>query len=147
MDLKESLKIVGRIPPQTVWDYLVQAKELGTKEILLIRLQPTSDSEAAAKYRRLFWDGLNKANSSKKKPLLTIPKIALLRLLDYTSWLVASSRNLGKAFFLCTTAKTVTKLKAMLYLILLQVPQRQGAARRGGQHVQEREGMLRSGPG
>ena len=58
VDLKETLKIVGRIPPQTVWDYL--GKELGTKEILLIRLQPTSDSQAAANYRRLFWDGLNK---------------------------------------------------------------------------------------
>ena len=53
VDLRESLKIVGRIPPQTIWDYLVQVKELGTKEILLIRLQPTSDSEAV-NYNRFF---------------------------------------------------------------------------------------------
>ena len=54
VDLRESLKIVGRIPPQTIWDYLVQVRELGTKEMLLIRLQPTSDSEAAANYSRFF---------------------------------------------------------------------------------------------
>ena len=53
VDLRETLKIVGRIPPQTIWDYLVQVKELGTKEILLIRLQPTSDGEAV-NYNRFF---------------------------------------------------------------------------------------------
>ena len=53
VDLRESLKIVGRIPPRTIWDYLVQVKELGTKEILLIRLQPTSDGEAV-NYNRFF---------------------------------------------------------------------------------------------
>lgn len=39
LDLKESLKIVGRIPKETVWDYVAQVKEVNTKEILLIRLQ------------------------------------------------------------------------------------------------------------
>ena len=24
VDLKDSLKVVGRIPPKTIWDYLVQ---------------------------------------------------------------------------------------------------------------------------
>ena len=53
--LRESLKIVGRIPPETIWDYLVgvRERETETKEILLTRLQPTSDSEAVH-YNRLF---------------------------------------------------------------------------------------------
>ena len=45
IDLKESLKIVGRIAPPTVWEYIVQIKESPTKEVLLVRLQPTSDDE------------------------------------------------------------------------------------------------------
>ena len=42
-DLKETLKIVGRIPPKTVWDYVKQVSE--SKEILLINLLPKTKDE------------------------------------------------------------------------------------------------------
>ena len=42
-DLKETLKIVGRIPPKTVWDYVKQVAE--SKEILLISLLPKTKDE------------------------------------------------------------------------------------------------------
>ena len=42
-DLKETLKIVGRIPPKTVWDYVKQVSE--SKEILLISLLPANKDE------------------------------------------------------------------------------------------------------
>ena len=45
VDLKESMKIVGRIAPQTVWDYIKQIKENPSKEVLVVRLQPASDDE------------------------------------------------------------------------------------------------------
>ncbi len=45
VDLKNELKIVGRIPPKIVWDYIEQLNEAQTKEILLIRLQPSSDDD------------------------------------------------------------------------------------------------------
>ncbi len=47
LDLRDSLKIVGRIPPKTVWEYIDQLNEAQTKEILLIRLQPATDDEKA----------------------------------------------------------------------------------------------------
>ena len=45
VDLKEALKIVGRIAPQTVWDYVSQVSESPSKEILLVRLEPRTDDE------------------------------------------------------------------------------------------------------
>ena len=45
VDLKEALKIVGRIAPQTVWDYVSQISESPSKEILLVKLEPTTDDE------------------------------------------------------------------------------------------------------
>ena len=45
VDLKEALRIVGRIAPQTVWDYVSQVSESPSKEILLVRLEPTTDDE------------------------------------------------------------------------------------------------------
>lgn len=45
VDLKDSLKIVGRIAPQTVWDYITQISESPSKEILLVRLEPSTDDE------------------------------------------------------------------------------------------------------
>ena len=45
VDLKEALKIVGRIAPQTVWDYVSQISDSPSKEILLVRLEPTTDDE------------------------------------------------------------------------------------------------------
>ena len=45
VDLKEALKIVGRIAPNTVWDYVLQVSDSPSKEILLIRLEPTTDDE------------------------------------------------------------------------------------------------------
>jgi flagellar biosynthesis GTPase FlhF len=47
IDLRESLKIVGRIPPATIWEYLTQVAEMATKEVLLVRLQPATDEESA----------------------------------------------------------------------------------------------------
>jgi hypothetical protein len=45
VDLRDSLKIVGRIAPDTVWDYIAQVTEAQTKEILVLRLQPSSADE------------------------------------------------------------------------------------------------------
>ena len=45
VDLKDSLKIVGRIAPQTVWDYIAQISESPSKEILLVRLEPSTQDE------------------------------------------------------------------------------------------------------
>ncbi len=42
-DLKDTLKIVGRIPPTTVWNYIKQVAE--SKEILLISLWPNTKDE------------------------------------------------------------------------------------------------------
>ena len=44
-DLNEKIRITGRIPPTTVWDYIKQVSESPTKEILLISLLPTSKDE------------------------------------------------------------------------------------------------------
>jgi len=44
-DLRDVLKIVGRIPPKVVWDYVAQVAAAGAKEILLVRLLPSSDDE------------------------------------------------------------------------------------------------------
>ena len=44
-DLNEKIRIAGRIPPTTVWDYIKQVSESPTKEILLISLLPTSKDE------------------------------------------------------------------------------------------------------
>ena len=45
VDLKETLKIVGRIAPKNVWEYVSQVSEVPSKEILLVRLEPTTDDE------------------------------------------------------------------------------------------------------
>ena len=45
LDLRECLKIVGRIGPQTVWDYISQVAETPTKEIIVLRLHPSSKDE------------------------------------------------------------------------------------------------------
>eukprot|EP00094_Tigriopus_californicus_P008912 TCALIF_08588-PA protein Name:"Similar to DIDO1 Death-inducer obliterator 1 (Homo sapiens)" AED:0.11 eAED:0.11 QI:369/0.66/0.5/1/0.88/0.9/10/0/1492 len=42
---KEVLKVVGRIPPDTVWKYIVDLAEVPSKEILLIRLEAASEVE------------------------------------------------------------------------------------------------------
>lgn len=44
-DLPESVDIVGRITPNTVWDYISKMKKTGTKEILVIRLIAANDEE------------------------------------------------------------------------------------------------------
>ena len=44
-DLHEKIKIAGRIPPATVWDYIKQVSEAPTKEVLLLSLLPTSKDE------------------------------------------------------------------------------------------------------
>ena len=45
-DLKSDVRIVGRIQPKTVWDYIKQIKENSNKEVLLIKFLP-EDSEKA----------------------------------------------------------------------------------------------------
>uniref|UniRef100_A0A0K2USI9 AGAP004866PAlike [Tribolium castaneum] n=1 Tax=Lepeophtheirus salmonis TaxID=72036 RepID=A0A0K2USI9_LEPSM len=45
VDLKPLLKIVGRIDPTTVWEYIAKMKESPNKEVLLVRLEPTSEDE------------------------------------------------------------------------------------------------------
>lgn len=45
VDLSSSLKIVGRIAPATVWEYLAQVAEVNTKEILVLQLKPSTSDE------------------------------------------------------------------------------------------------------
>ena len=45
VDLKDALKIVGRIAPKTVWDYIAQISESPSKEILLVKLEPSTHDE------------------------------------------------------------------------------------------------------
>ncbi|GLH06868.1 CXXC-type zinc finger protein 1 [Gryllus bimaculatus] len=44
-DLPDTVDIVGRIAPKTVWDYISKMKKTGTKEILVIRLTAANDEE------------------------------------------------------------------------------------------------------
>ncbi|XP_069678239.1 death-inducer obliterator 1 isoform X2 [Periplaneta americana] len=44
-DLPDTVDIVGRIIPETVWDYISKMKKSGTKEILVIRLTAANDEE------------------------------------------------------------------------------------------------------
>eukprot|EP00095_Tigriopus_kingsejongensis_P011119 maker-scaffold645_size120276-snap-gene-0.30 protein:Tk11119 transcript:maker-scaffold645_size120276-snap-gene-0.30-mRNA-1 annotation:"death-inducer obliterator 1" len=42
---KDVLKVVGRIPPETVWKYIIDLAGVATKEIMLIRLEAASESD------------------------------------------------------------------------------------------------------
>ena len=44
-DLNEKIRITGRIPPTTAWDYIKKVSESPSTEILLISLLPTSKDE------------------------------------------------------------------------------------------------------
>ncbi|XP_075147041.1 protein partner of snf [Haematobia irritans] len=51
--LANELDVVGRIGPETVWDYISKIKKSPNKEIVIIRLLPSSDSETSA-YKLLY---------------------------------------------------------------------------------------------
>ncbi|XP_067615651.1 uncharacterized protein pps isoform X2 [Eurosta solidaginis] len=51
--LPDELDVVGRIGPDTVWEYISKIKRSPNKEIVIIRLIPASESETAA-YTVLF---------------------------------------------------------------------------------------------
>lgn len=44
-DLSAELDIVGRINPDTVWDYINKMKRSGNKDIVVLRLQAANDEE------------------------------------------------------------------------------------------------------
>ncbi|XP_063978171.1 uncharacterized protein Pps isoform X2 [Diachasmimorpha longicaudata] len=44
-DLPDSIDVVGRIGPETVWEYMSKMKKNGSKEILVIRLTAANDEE------------------------------------------------------------------------------------------------------
>ncbi|KAJ8264699.1 hypothetical protein GJAV_G00152730 [Gymnothorax javanicus] len=44
-DLPNSIQVGGRIPPQTVWDYVEKIRTSGTKEICLIRFSPVTEED------------------------------------------------------------------------------------------------------
>ncbi|CAH0766459.1 unnamed protein product [Diatraea saccharalis] len=44
-DLSPELDIVGRINPDTVWDYITKMKRAGNKDIVILRLQAANDEE------------------------------------------------------------------------------------------------------
>ncbi|XP_066529390.1 death-inducer obliterator 1 isoform X2 [Hoplias malabaricus] len=52
-DLPDTIHIVGRISPQTVWEYVEKVKTSVTKELSLIRFHPATDEEEVA-YVSLF---------------------------------------------------------------------------------------------
>ena len=45
VDLKSSLELVGRIPPQMCWDYIDKIGKNPTKEILVLKLRPSNNDE------------------------------------------------------------------------------------------------------
>ncbi|XP_065367348.1 serine-rich adhesin for platelets isoform X2 [Calliphora vicina] len=51
--LPKELDVVGRIGPETVWDYISKIKKSPNKEIVVIRLIPASESETVA-YKILY---------------------------------------------------------------------------------------------
>lgn len=51
--LAKELDVVGRIGPETVWDYISKIKKSPNKEIVIIRLLPASETETAA-YKLLY---------------------------------------------------------------------------------------------
>lgn len=44
-DLSAELDIVGRINPDTVWDYIGKMKRASNKDIIILRLQAANDEE------------------------------------------------------------------------------------------------------
>ncbi|XP_068626187.1 death-inducer obliterator 1 isoform X3 [Battus philenor] len=44
-DLAAELDVVGRINPETVWDYILKMKRAGNKDIVILRLQAANDEE------------------------------------------------------------------------------------------------------
>ncbi|XP_069159094.1 PHD finger protein 3 isoform X1 [Procambarus clarkii] len=44
-DVPNSVEVVGRIAPDTVWSYIAQMKKSGSKEILVVRFQPANEEE------------------------------------------------------------------------------------------------------
>lgn len=44
-DLTAELDIVGRINPDTVWDYISKMKRASNKDIIILRLQAANDEE------------------------------------------------------------------------------------------------------
>lgn len=44
-DLSTELDIVGRINPDTVWDYIAKMKKTSTKDIVILKLQTANDEE------------------------------------------------------------------------------------------------------
>lgn len=45
VDIGEEVNVVGRIPYNTVWDYIVKIKKMATKDILFIKIMPNSEEE------------------------------------------------------------------------------------------------------
>ncbi|XP_055923846.1 uncharacterized protein LOC129954153 [Eupeodes corollae] len=78
-DLPDELDIVGRISPDTVWDYIGKIKRSPNKEVVIIRLVPSGESETNAytilykyldKRKRL---GVIKTTSSNIKDFYIMP--------------------------------------------------------------------------
>ncbi|RXG71362.1 PHD finger protein 3 [Armadillidium vulgare] len=44
-DVPSTVEVVGRISPDTVWTYIAQVKKSGSKEILVVRFQPSCEEE------------------------------------------------------------------------------------------------------
>ena len=44
-DVSATMSIVGRINSQVVWDYIAETKKAGSKEILVVRFQPSNENE------------------------------------------------------------------------------------------------------
>lgn len=51
--LAKELDVVGRIGPETVWDYISKIKKSPNKEIVLLKLLPASETETSA-YKLLY---------------------------------------------------------------------------------------------
>lgn len=44
-DVPENVDVVGRITPENVWTYIADTKKAASKEILVVRFQPTTEDE------------------------------------------------------------------------------------------------------
>ncbi|XP_018025449.1 PHD finger protein 3 isoform X2 [Hyalella azteca] len=60
-DVPDSIDIVGRISPENVWSYIADTKKAASKEILVVRFQPSSEEE------KVFYIALYSYLSSKKR--------------------------------------------------------------------------------
>ncbi|TMW49014.1 hypothetical protein DOY81_005902 [Sarcophaga bullata] len=83
--LPRELDVVGRIGPETVWDYISKIKRSPNKEIVVIRLIPANESETAA--YKILYEYLDNRNR------LGVIKSASTQIKDFYIYPLGSGKN------------------------------------------------------